>query len=610
MSEQRICQNCKSGFTIEPEDSDFYKKLDVPPPTWCPECRMIRRMCFRNERTLYKRHCDASGHGEEMISVFSPDSPQRVYCHKSWWGDDWDALAYGRNYDFSRNFFEQFKELWQAVPDIGLFNINPVNSDYCSITEGNKNCYLVIGGDFNENCAYSAFNFHCQECLDCYWISKCEWNYETVDCISCSRLRHSRYSEGCYNSAFLFNCRNCHDCFMCANLNNGAYQILNQQYSKEEYQRKIGEYDLTSRQVVAELKAKFREHTLKYPRRFARLLRSVNSTGDNVEESKNCRACFDVFGGAEDCRYLWLTYSQVKNCYDIDHSGMQSQEACDDSTIYPGNQVFYSRFIFNSQNIFYSYNCHNCSNCFGCVGLRNKKYCVFNRQYNEDEYRELVAKIRNHMDQLSYQSKVNGQRSIVYKYGEFFPPDISPFGYNETVAQELFPKNAAEVKQMGGRWQEGTTRNYRVTISHRELPDRIADISEDISKQVISCEHEGKCQDQCATAFRVTPEEFRFYQNFGVPVPSLCPNCRHYARLKQRNPMKLWHRRCMCGGRSKRLHITPSQDVATSCEGVICQNTTRHFHGAEPCLNEFETSYAPDRPEIVYCEQCYQAEVA
>jgi len=25
--------------------------------------------------------------------------------------------------------------------------------------------------------------------------------------------------------------------------------------------------------------------------------------------------------------------------------------------------------------------------------------------------------------------------------------------------------------------------------------------------------------------------------------------------------------------------------------------------------NEFETAYAPDRPEIVYCEKCYQQEV-
>ncbi len=34
-----------------------------------------------------------------------------------------------------------------------------------------------------------------------------------------------------------------------------------------------------------------------------------------------------------------------------------------------------------------------------------------------------------------------------------------------------------------------------------------------------------------------------------------------------------------------------------------------HLHGEKHCPNEFETSYAPDRPEIIYCEKCYQQEV-
>ncbi|HEY4526141.1 MAG TPA: hypothetical protein VJL32_03550 [Candidatus Paceibacterota bacterium] len=39
------------------------------------------------------------------------------------------------------------------------------------------------------------------------------------------------------------------------------------------------------------------------------------------------------------------------------------------------------------------------------------------------------------------------------------------------------------------------------------------------------------------------------------------------------------------------------------------KNFATHFHGENPCPTEFETSYAPDRPEIVYCEQCYNSEV-
>ncbi|MEI6280662.1 MAG: hypothetical protein WCP17_01540, partial [bacterium] len=103
----------------------------------------------------------------------------------------------------------------------------------------------------------------------------------------------------------------------------------------------------------------------------------------------------------------------------------------------------------------------------------------------------------------------------------------------------------------------------------------IKDVDESIINKVISCEHEGKCNDQCTKAFKVIEAEFAFYKNYKIPIPKLCPSCRHYIRFNQKNPLKLWHRKCM----------------------------------KEGCENEFETSYAPERPEIVYCEKCYQAEV-
>jgi len=82
-------------------------------------------------------------------------------------------------------------------------------------------------------------------------------------------------------------------------------------------------------------------------------------------------------------------------------------------------------------------------------------------------------------------------------------------------------------------------------------------------------------------------------------TPAPLPNCRHYERLKQRNPLKLWHRTCACGGRKSQAPNTKSQ----------YENTAKHQHGEAPYPNEFETTYSPERPEIVYCEQCYQSEV-
>ena len=35
------CQNCKTKFEITADDMRFYERIKVPPPTWCPECRMV-----------------------------------------------------------------------------------------------------------------------------------------------------------------------------------------------------------------------------------------------------------------------------------------------------------------------------------------------------------------------------------------------------------------------------------------------------------------------------------------------------------------------------------------------------------------------------------------
>src|SRR3989344_1106554 len=113
---QKICQNCKKDFEIGKEELIFYDKIKVPTPKLCPDCRLQQRMVFRNERTLYKRKSDVPHSQGEIFSIFSPDSKQKVYDHKTWWGDSWDATSYGQDIDFSKPFFEQLKNLWLNVP--------------------------------------------------------------------------------------------------------------------------------------------------------------------------------------------------------------------------------------------------------------------------------------------------------------------------------------------------------------------------------------------------------------------------------------------------------------------------------------------------------------
>ena len=96
-TETKNCQNCKKDFTIEPDDFGFYEKIKVPPPTFCPECRLQRRLSVRNERNLYKRKCDATG--ENIISIYRTGVPFPVYQQDYWKSDRFEAMEYGRGFD-------------------------------------------------------------------------------------------------------------------------------------------------------------------------------------------------------------------------------------------------------------------------------------------------------------------------------------------------------------------------------------------------------------------------------------------------------------------------------------------------------------------------------
>ena len=112
------CRVCSRSFSVTAEDQVFYEKLGVPIPACCPCCRLQRRLAWRNERTLYRRRCDASG--RDILSVFDDNVPFPVYSPECWYGDSWSPLVYGRDFDFSKSFFEQFAALLAEVPQLAL----------------------------------------------------------------------------------------------------------------------------------------------------------------------------------------------------------------------------------------------------------------------------------------------------------------------------------------------------------------------------------------------------------------------------------------------------------------------------------------------------------
>ncbi len=587
MPENRQCQNCKTDFVIEPEDFAFYKRIQVPPPTFCPDCRLQRRMTWRNERTLYHTKCAATN--KSVISMFDPESPIVVYDRDYWWSDNWDQLSTGRDYDFGKPFFTQFRELMEKAPLPNLANTNMVNSDYGNHNADIKNGYLVFASFMDENISYASGAVEAKDSMDLYTVEKTEQCYENTLCGAGNRVSFAYDSDDSLDSSFLWSCKDVNNCFGCINLRNKSYHIFNQPFTKEEYKEEIDKLDLGSYKNLTAIKEKYRDFIKDYPRRFASLLKSVNTTGDMTMNAKNCQHCFDIYESTEDCKYV-IHCSKMKDSYDCYGAGMGDlfYEGVD-SGIDASNYRF-TVYAHKCRNIEYSYTCHSSDNLFGCVGLRNKKYCVLNKQYTKEEYEKLIPKIKEHMQTAPYTDRAGR----VYKYGEFFPTELSPFAYNETIAQEYFPLTRELAENLKFDWKTLGEKSYNVTLSSENLPDHIKDVGDRITNEVIGCSHKGKCQEQCTVGFKITPHELEFYKKFNYPIPRLCSNCRHYQRLAQRNAFRLWHRSCMCGGKSS--------------ENGKYQNTSEHFHKGDHCPVEFETPYSSERLETIYCEKCYQQE--
>lgn len=561
--ETKICTQCLQKFLVEPDDLVFYQKFEVPTPGMCPLCRAQRRLAFRNERVFYKRPCDKCG--KDVVSMYSPNKPYPVWCYECWFADDWDATEYGREYNLRAPFLEQVRALYETVPKVALIYVRSVNSEYVNISADNKNCYMLVESSNNEGCIHSYWVQQCRDSVDLSYSHQTELAYDTDDCFSCYWLLYSKGCHDCRNSYFLYDCRGCSDCIGCANLRNTQYHVFNQPLTKGAYEEFLKTARLDTASGVEAMRKKFSEFMEIQPRKYAEIVSASNSTGNYMKNAKNCRACFHCYD-AEDNAYGEHVWRDAKDCMDVSTAGRNANMVY--NSINCGIDVANHLACvqgWSSTYLEYSFNVFNSNHCLGSVGLRKKDYCILNRQYTKEEYEALRKKIVAEMEAQG-------------EWGEFFPPSFTPFGYNETVAQEQFPLTQDEALANGFKWEDHPRGTYgKETKKWSEMPDSIREVGDmDVAKEIFSCE-------LCNKNYRIIPRELEFYRRMEIPLPRLCPDCRHARRFTARGPNRLWKRSCMC---------------------------TKSTHGhSGTCPNEFETSYAPDRKEVVYCETCYNAEV-
>ena len=394
------CQNCNNNFIITEDDQQFYAKIDVPIPSFCPDCRLQRRLAFRNERILYWKNCDLCK--KKMVSLYHEDSPYTVYCQKCWWSDNWDPMEYGQEYDFKKPFFEQFDKLQKKVPRYNkciITALNAEDSDFSNFILHSKSCVLSFSILSSENIFYSNQIDKSSDCFDCFNIKKCEVVYENINSENNYKTNFLLNSRNCIESCFLFNSNNCNNCFMSVNLRNKRFVIKNKQYSEKGYFNELKKLNLGSYKELLKLKRDFNNMIKKSLHKYSNIIKSYNCEGDNILNSKDLKNCFY----AEDSenikfgyRFLLLkdsmdiAFAIGNNIYETFSTGTQSsaQKFCEESA--DSSRVQYCQILINS------------SDAFGCIGLRNKQYCILNKQYTKQEYEELVPKIISHMNEMPY----------------------------------------------------------------------------------------------------------------------------------------------------------------------------------------------------------------
>ncbi len=550
------CRFCALPFSTDEEYLGVLGRLslkikdqlfEIPAPTLCPDCRQQRRLVRRNERHLYRRTCDKCSCS--MISSYSTDKHFTVYCHECWWGDSWDRQSYGREYDFTRGFFDQFGELQRSVPRLTLMNRNPENSEYCNYAGDNKNCFLAVGGSwYNENCLYGTRFLRSRSSIDCSFTYQCELCYEVVwgnGLYDCFFVIDSFNCSNCY---FSRNLRGCTNCFFSSNLRNKSYQIKNLPATKEECEALRAK--LASFSALEQMKQEFETEMARAVRPATLNINCEGSSGDYLTNCKNARHSFMSID-VEDGRYLILG-DEGKNLYDCSCTGYNQAELFYEtiSAGIGGKLNLFSSGNWSCSSIAYCDTIMSCMDCFGCVGLKFQKYCILNKQYSREDYEKLIPRIIESMRKTK-------------EWGEFFPPALSPWAFNETLAAELFPLTREEAEKRGYYWEdEEPTAPLQKKISP---PDRIADLDESILREVLSCTN-------CEKPYKIVPQEFSFYQANKIALPRRCPHCRHERRVRLRNPAKLWPREC------------------------------------SRCGKELLSSYAPSRPETIACEDCYLKE--
>ncbi len=592
--ELRTCKRTGKEFPIFQWDIDMLEKLSpviagkrypLPLPTLCPEARQQLRYLFINYYHLYRNVCGLTG--KPIISRFAPESEVKVFTNEARASDAWEYTDYAIDYT-GGNVFTPIEKLIHTTPYQDLiwsFSNLEHNAQYTNYTADVVNCYFLFDSNTTENSCYCTKSHDCSKVFDClnivdsqecYGCVDVKWLYKCTHCYDCSE---------CNNCAYLIDCHGCNYCLFSTNLQQKQYYIFNAPVSKEEYEKAFQELQNNGYHPAAWWKH-IQEKSI---RKNLHLLHSEHSIGENIRFSDNI-FCSTNTMNSQEMRYCDAMESS-QDCLDVDSYGHESFLMYNSTQVGRYSQhIRCSSIIGKGENLLYCIETKKSKNCFGCVNIKEKEYCIFNKQYTKEEYETLVP-------QLIQQMQDDNQ------WGEFFPTDFSLLPYNDSATYDYYPIKeimyswkTEEINLHGiwsveildpkkfisdawlHIWETRLKIKRRTGIKEVNIPDSIKllkastlpmsidDVSDDILQQAIVCEISGR-------PFRIMPLELDFYRKHHLPLPHKHPDIRREERIQQRPGRELYLRNC------------------------------------DKCGVEMLSIYPSDYQGKVYCEECYNKEI-
>lgn len=555
---ERTCPLSGEKWNFDEREMDWCRKFNAPRLDYSPRTQMQRLLSFRTAYEIFWNTHALSG--EPILSYLHPDVPIPVVTDNEGHNLDMDVHPeYQASYDLSLPLLPQLTDLVKTVPmGARRETKNVINTIGVGMWDV-EDCYMVFSTVGVKRCMYTYYclegsedtmqSVFVQSCQNCFGSTRAE------RCYSCFVALESR---DCLNCRFVFDCRNCEDCFGATNLRNAKYVFFNEQLSKDEYEKRVAEIGLSCRSVFDAMYKRFVElvESSPFPETF-----NINSPDchgeylfDCVRTSDShymirCTDCHYNYGSkdSENCIYVASSYPAT-NCW------MSAQ-------MWHCNNMKYSMNCGQTQNTEYCFNCFDCEDCFSCVGLRQKRFYIFNKKYTEEEYGRRVDEIKCAMLERG-------------EYGEFFPLEVSPNGTQFSMASVLYDMNEDEMKRIGAPIYDPDRGAVLAPKNGQEMPPlNIADVPDCIADVEASAWVGKPFVDMGVNRrWAVVPQELTYLKSHKLPFPR-----EHYSsRLRRQIQM---------------LNLIDTEDATcTACQKSLKVHKNKTFKNRK-----------------TYCQPCYLA---